>query len=140
MARMTDGQAQFVLRRLIENGTVSSMDVSMVAAAIQDEISSLEEQLELLRQASGGAGRSRAAAGRRRASAPDSAGDGRKKGASRKRRRKQTLTPERRARLRLQGQYLALMRRTSKSRRAEYKKLFRDKGLEAAIKAMESAR
>ena len=139
MARMTDGQAQFVLRRLIENGTVSSKDVSMVAAAIQEEISSLEEQLELLRQASGGDGRSRAAAGRRRASAPDSAGDGRKK-ASRKRRRKQTLTPERRARLRLQGQYLALMRRTSKSRRAEYKKLFRDKGLEAAIKAMESAR
>ena len=123
MARMTDGQAQFVLRRLIENGTVSSKDVSMVAAAIQDEISSLEEQLELLRQASGGAGRSRAAAGRRRASAPACDGASGTHPSFFRRQPSQEL-----------------MRRTSKSRRAEYKKLFRDKGLEAAIKAMESAR
>ena len=111
--RMTDGQAQYVLRRLIENGTVNSKDVSAVAAQIQNEIESLEEQLQMLRQASGGVARLSAGVGRPRSRSAEGA-DGRSK-PTRRRRRKQTLTPERRAKLKLQGHYLALMRRTPKN-------------------------
>lgn len=132
---MTNAQSQFVLRRLIENGTVTSRDVSAVASQIQNEIDSLQDQLTALREASGDGTPMRARRGRPRKT--EGAGEttqGRKKG-----RRKQTLTPERRATLRLQGRYLALMRRTPKTKRARYKKLFKSQGLPAALKALEAA-
>ena len=137
MARMTEGQANNVLRRLIANGTVTSKDVSAVVAQIENEIESLEGQLALLREASGGVVRS--ASGRSRQRSEEVQDDEVRGKRRRKRRRKQNLSPERRAKLRLQGHYLALMRRTPKSKRSQYKKMNKDQGIEAAIKAMEAA-
>lgn len=135
---LADGQAQYVLQRLIENGTVNSKDVSAVAAQIEDEIESLEQQLRMLRQTSRGLGHLSTGASRPR---PRSAENGSRKDTtrSRRRRRKLHLSPERRVKLQLQGHYLALMRQTPKSQREHYKKLFRKDGVQAAIVAMESA-
>jgi hypothetical protein len=137
MARMTEGQANNVLRRLIENGMVNSKDVSAIAAQIQNEIESLEEQRAVLRQTSGGIVRSPRSRTRQR---PAKRGaEGERDTRRRKRRRKQNLTPERRAKLQLQGHYLALMRRMPKTKRSHYKKLFKDEGVQAAIMAMDAA-
>jgi hypothetical protein len=135
---MADGQAEFVLRRLMENGAVNSKDVSAVVAQVENEIESLEERLRMLRQTSRGLQRLSTDARRPR---PRSGENGSPKNISpsRRRRRKLNLSPERRVNLQLQGHYLSLMRRMPKGQRDHYKKLFRKDGLQAAIVAMESA-
>ena len=57
----------------------------------------------------------------------------------RRRKRRQNLSPERIATLKLQGQYLAMMRKLSKRQRAQYKKLFRGQGLIATVNALHLA-
>jgi hypothetical protein len=134
---LTQGQAMYVLTRLVEDRRVSQTDVGRYVRDMDQEINTLEERLRELRSAQSGAA---AKAGRRGRTAADEAqangtDTSRRRTGGRKRRR-QNLTPERIATLKLQGQYLAMMRRLSQRQRAQYKKLFREKGLEATVKAL----
>lgn len=56
-----------------------------------------------------------------------------------KRRRRAKITPEQLASRQLQGRYLGLIRQIPASRRAQYQKIAKDSGREAAINAMKSA-
>jgi hypothetical protein len=56
-----------------------------------------------------------------------------------KRRRRTRITPEQLASRQLQGRYLGLIRQVPASRRAQYQKIAKDSGREAAINAMKSA-
>jgi hypothetical protein len=56
-----------------------------------------------------------------------------------KRRRRARITPEQLASRQLQGRYLGLIRQIPASRRAQYQKIAKDSGREAAINAMKSA-
>lgn len=56
-----------------------------------------------------------------------------------KRRRRARITPEQLASRQLQGRYLGLIRQIPASRRAQYQKIAKDQGREAAINAMKSA-
>lgn len=138
MSLISAGQAQYVVRRLLEERRISAKDVSRYAGEMQREIATLEDRLRLLREAAaetpGGRGSGTRA---RRGSAASTAAPQRK--GRRKRRRKQNLSPERRAALKLQGQYLALIRRIPARKRPQYKKLLETKGKDAAIKAMQQA-
>jgi len=56
-----------------------------------------------------------------------------------KRRRRARITPEQLASRQLQGRYLGLIRQIPASRRAQYQKIAKESGREAAINAMKSA-
>lgn len=56
-----------------------------------------------------------------------------------KRRRRARITPEQLASRQLQGRYLGLIRQIPASKRAQYQKIAKDSGREAAINAMKSA-
>lgn len=135
---VTAGQAQYVLRRLIEERRINQKDVARYTGDMQREIAALEERLRLLREAADEAPRTR---GPRRQDngAPAETAERTPRGQRRRRRRKQNLSPERRAALKLQGQYLALIRRVPARKRPQYKKLLETKGKDAAIKAMQQA-
>jgi hypothetical protein len=139
---ITGGQAQYVLKRLMEERRVTAKDVNRYAAEMRREIAALEERLRLLREAARVApgGRGRGTHGARQKAGTDDTSETRPRAiARRKRRRKLNLSAERRAALKLQGQYLALIRRVSARRRAEFKRLFQEKGPEAALKALREA-
>jgi len=109
--------AQAILQQLINEGRVSAADVTRCR-----EIQQLEQRLAALRGGTAGArrrGRPPAFAGRR-ISAASSA-----------------LTPQQRASRQLQGRYLALVRQIPASRRARFGQIAKDKGREAAIRAMQ---
>ncbi|HSP16324.1 MAG TPA: hypothetical protein VLV78_16370 [Thermoanaerobaculia bacterium] len=98
------------------------------------EIGELEQRLRSLKEATGSVIRSAIAAitpGRRRGRPPATAGGA-------KRRRRAAITPEQVASRKLQGRYLGLIRQIPASRRAQYQKIAKDKGREAAIKEMQS--
>lgn len=56
-----------------------------------------------------------------------------------KRRRRARITPEQLASRQLQGRYLGLIRQIPANRRAQYQKIAKDQGREAAINAMKSS-
>lgn len=56
-----------------------------------------------------------------------------------KRRRRARITPEQLASRQLQGRYLGLIRQIPANKRAQYQKIAKDSGREAAINAMKSA-
>lgn len=136
---VSGAQAQYVLRRLVEDRRISAKDVTRYVGEMQQEIRALEERLRLLREAVrpalGGSGGTPV----RRAARTTDGGAARPRRKGRRKRRHQTLSPERLAALKLQGQYLALIRRVPKSRRGQYKKLFAEKGPQAALKALRQA-
>jgi hypothetical protein len=70
------------------------------------------------------------------ASAPAEGGTGGKK---RGRKARAAITPEQLASRQLQGRYLALVRRFPEAKRAQYAKIAKDKGREAAIREMQDA-
>ncbi|MGN6186172.1 MAG: hypothetical protein ACTHQM_21275 [Thermoanaerobaculia bacterium] len=86
-----------------------------------------------------GAKAAKAAAPARPAAASQSAPAAGAKGGG-KRSRKSPLTAEQLASRQLQGRYLALVRQFPEKKRAEYAKLAKEKGREAAIKEMQDAR
>jgi hypothetical protein len=137
LPQLTEGQAMYVVTRLIENGRLRPADVSRFMKDMAEEIELLEQRLRLLRDAQPPVRRGR----RGRAVLNDGADDARTKPAKQRhrKRRHQNLSPERRAKLKLQGQYLALMRPLSQRKRSQYKKLFREKGLEATVQALREA-
>ena len=141
--KFTPGQASYVLERLIGDRRVSWSDVQRYMNDIGREIGALEQRLKSLRDATGGAIRGAIQAltpgrpGRRRRGRPP--GSGAAEGATKRRRRRTRVTAEQKASQQLQGRYLGLIREIPASRRAQYQKIAKDKGREAAIKELRSA-
>ena len=108
---------------------------------IQREIGKLEERLRSLRSAASssdgeapvrrGPGRPPRAAA---AAAPAAAARGK-----RGRKRSRALSAEQRASRQLQGRYLGLIRQIPATRRAQYTKIAKERGREAAIREMQSS-
>jgi hypothetical protein len=136
-AELTEGQAMYVLTRLVEDRRVSQSEVGRYVKEMEEEINTLEDRLRRLRSAQSGNPVRRP--GRPARTVPDDASaeeaPSTRRG-KRRRRRRQKLSPERVARLRLQGHYLAMMRRLPERKRAQYKKMFREEGLEATVAAL----
>lgn len=163
---LSPGQAAYVLDRLISERRVSPGEVNRYVADMSREITDLEQKLARLRAAHGGASAGSAAP----AAAPARRGPGRPPGSGRKRgrpgrppgrpaaaapqaaaaapaaakgakkRRKASITAEQLASRQLQGRYLALVRQFPEKKRAEYAKIAKERGREAAIKEMQDAR
>lgn len=130
----------FVLTRLVEDRRVSQTEVGRYVTEMEKEISTLEDRLRRLRQAQSGA--PKGATLRRQPAAEEAPGEeatSRRRG-KRHRKRRQNLSPERIAKLKLQGYYLGMMRKLPKRERAEYKKMFREQGLEATVLALGTPR
>jgi hypothetical protein len=122
------GQAQYVVRRILAERKVPVSVVRQYLEELDSEIATLEQQLELLRAASG-EGTSRRGSGPRPGGGVGSNG----------RRRRRNLSPARRESLRLQGHYLALIRQIPARKRAQYKAIVEKSGKEAAIAALRRA-
>lgn len=136
--QLTAGQASFVLERLISNRRVSAGEINRYLGEMQKEIASLEQRLQSLRTASSGA----ASPARRPGRPPrvrSSAGSAASPAKARGRKRSKVLTPEQRASRQLQGRYLALVRQIPANKRAGFSRMTKEKGREAAIKAMTEA-
>ena len=139
--QLSPGHASYVLDRLIADRRVSASDVHRYAGDIEREINELERKLQQLRSAGGGGG---AIAPRRRGRPPGrpagstavapAAGAGR-----RRRRRGSAITAEQSASRQLQGKYLSLIRQIPASRRAQYSRIAKEKGREAAIRELQAA-
>jgi hypothetical protein len=110
--------AQEILQQLISEGRISAQDVDRAR-----RISDLERQLAALR---GGGG------ARRRGRPPGAGARGQSTASS------SVLTSEQRASRQLQGRYLALVRRIPADKRARFGQIAKEKGREAAIRAMQS--
>ena len=110
--------AHAILQQLINEGRVSAADVTRCR-----EIQQLEQRLAALRGGTGGMrrrGRPPATAGRRPSAALSA------------------LSPQQRASRQLQGRYLALVRQIPASKRARFGQMVKQKGREAAIRAMQA--
>lgn len=108
---------------MVGDRRVSAADVNRYAADMQREISALEERLQSLRSAVSASSAMLPA----------------RRGPGRPRRRARTLTPEQRASRQLQGRYLGLIRQIPANRRAQYAKIVKERGREAAIKEIKGA-
>jgi hypothetical protein len=165
--QLSSGQAAYVLERLIADRRVTRTDVSQYVSEMSREITALEERLKRLREASGGviaaatAGVAAVAAvvrrrRRRRTGRPPGRPPGRPGrppgrppgssskaaaagGKKRGRKRSAAITAEQLASRQLQGRYLALVRQFPATRRAQFAKVAKEKGREAAIKEMQNS-
>jgi hypothetical protein len=113
MVQLTPGKALFVIERLIADKKVTRARVEKIAGQVDQEISTLERRLAMLRggEAVGVATQSKGAQKR-----PTSAATA----ASR----------------RLQGQYLGLIRQIPASQRGKFKKVAATKGREQAVRML----
>ncbi len=162
---LSAGQSAYVLDRLLSERRVSPGDVNRIISEMGQEISDLESKLQRLREALGGASASPAAPARRGPGRPP--GSGRKPGrpgrppgrrgrppasaaataapaasepaGKRGRKRRSAITPEQLASRQLQGRYLALVRQFPATRRAQYARVAKEKGREAAIRDMQDS-
>jgi hypothetical protein len=159
---LSAGQAAYVLERMLRERRVTQTDINGYLAEMGREISELEAKLQRLREAHGGAiaatvagvataagaaavvrrvrGRRRGRPGRPPAAAAQGATPtaAASKAAPRGRKRS-AITKEQLASRQLQGRYLALVRRFGENKRAQYAKIAKDRGREAAIKEMQDA-
>ena len=110
--------AQDILQQLINEGRISAQDVDRCR-----RITDLERELAALR----GGGN-----GPRRRGRPPGSGNRAPAASS------SALTSEQRASRQLQGRYLALVRRIPAGKRARFGQIAKEKGREAAIRAMQS--
>jgi uncharacterized protein YdbL (DUF1318 family) len=148
------------LDRLIADRRISAGEVSRYVSDMHREISDLESRLQMLRTHAGSAPSAAPSAPRRGRPPGRPPGSGKRRGrppgsgkkaaaaatmegapsaAPAKRRRRAKITPEQLASRQLQGRYLGLIRQIPASRRAQYQKIAKDSGREAAINAMKSA-
>jgi hypothetical protein len=125
---LTGPQARYVLNSLLADRRITERDVRNHLNNLHSEIASLESRLELLRDTSVHTGKARRSAGRSNGiPAPTGA----------PKRRRVNLSPERRAALKKQGLYLALMRQIPKTKRAAFKAMFRKSGMDPTLAAMQ---
>lgn len=120
-------QANYVLRVLVDQKKISYNDIVSAKAQMNREIQELEATLRELKGIAGNGGR------RRTRTQPTGAA------AARKSRRKKAATPEQKKARRIQGQYLGLLIRLPKNKRAPFQKIAREKGAEAAIAELRKA-
>jgi hypothetical protein len=155
---LSSGQAAYVLDRLIRERRISPGEVNRYVSEMSREISDLEARLARLKEAHGGSGAAAPAAPARRGPGrPPGRPPGRRPGrpgrppaaaaaaapakaGGRKRRRKSAITAEQLASRQLQGRYLALVRQFPEKKRAEFAKVAKERGREAAIEEMQTAR
>jgi hypothetical protein len=136
---LSHGQAHYVLGRLLGDRRVSTADIRRYVDEMHREIVKLEERLHSLRSAAGSAIASAVQKIRRGPGRPPGSGTPAQPAkAATARRRRSALTAEQRASRQLQGRYLGLIRQIPANRRAQYKKIVKERGREAAIKEMES--
>ena len=122
---LTAGQARFILERLIDERVVTAADVRRLLGEMWNEMSAVEKRLAELRAAAESVRQPVRAA---------------RKATSRVRKAiRKVISPERRESMRLQGRYLALLRKTAKGDRAKFRKLAKNEGRAEAIAAMEKA-
>ena len=134
---LTAGQAHYVVDRLLRDRRLSRNDLRRYLGEMQREIAALEEQLGRLRDAAGATGGQATKARRADRAAGTRAGTTRTR--KKRKRRQQNLSPERRQELRLQGHYMALMGRLSARKRPAFKRMRKEKGTDAAIRALRAA-
>ncbi len=134
--QLTPGQASYVLDRLIGDRRVSKGEISRYMSEMESEIGFLEKRLQALKEAAGNV--VAMVTPRRRGRPPASAAAG-VTAPARRRRRTKAITAEQKASRVLQGRYLGLIRQIPASKRAQYQRLAKEKGREAAIKEMGSA-
>lgn len=125
---------------MVNDRRVSAAEVHRYVGDMHREISDLEQRLQSLRSAAGAASSSSAPA-RRGPGRPPGSGAKQAAGSTgrRRRRRSTSLTPEQRASRQLQGRYLGLIRQIPATRRAQYAKIAKERGREAAIKEMQGS-
>ena len=111
--------AQEILQQLIREGRISAQDVDRCR-----RIGDLERQLAALRGNGGGRRRGRPPGTGTRSQSSSSSSS--------------SLTSDQRASRQLQGRYLALVRRIPAGKRARFGQIAKEKGREAAIRAMQS--
>ena len=142
--QLTPGQASYVLERLVTDRRVTRTEIARYMSEMQNEIGFLEKRLQALRDAAGSVADSVVAmvTPKRRGRPPaavkadkvvaEIAGPAR-------RRRSAAITAEQKASRQLQGRYLGLIRQIPASRRAQYQRIAKDRGRDAAIKEMLTA-
>jgi hypothetical protein len=156
---LSAGQSAYVLERLIAERRVSTGDVNRIISEMGREISDLEQKLQRLREAHGGAPAAAPTPARRGPGRPPGSGTGRRrgrppasataaaaaapatpaKGGAKRRKRRGPITAEQLASRQLQGRYLALVRQFAATRRPQYAKIAKERGREAAIREMQSS-
>lgn len=142
---LTPHQAAFVVERALAERKLSSADVKRYVGQMHEEISTIEKRLVELRDAIVqpvkralhlGSPVTRRAGGDPPFPKRKAGGDPPfpKKAAKRK-----PISAERRASMKLQGEYLGLLARLPKSQRSKYQKIAREEGRDKAIAAMKKA-
>jgi hypothetical protein len=122
------GQANFLLTRAVAEGKIRTNDITRYQHEMKTEINDLETRLNGLREAVGVTS----------ATEVKTKGNGHAKMAEPVTRRRHRITPEQLASRQLQGRYLGLIRQIPATKRGKFQKLAKDKGREAAIKALHS--
>jgi hypothetical protein len=153
---LSPGQASYVVERLLAERRVSPGEVNRYLSEMEREIGDLERRLQNLRDAQGGSSSNRGSSSQPQRRGPGrpprSAAQGGNEfarggssqsqqgstgGAPKARRQKTAITPEQLASRQLQGRYLALIRQIPAARRAQYQRVAKEQGREAAIVEMQ---
>lgn len=131
---MTPNQALYVLESALAEKKITKADIRRYLSKLATEIRDLEQRISILRSHSVGTSQT---------FEKDGAFETRTDSRTRTRRlplektkSPKRVSPERRASMKLQGQYLALIAKVAKKDRAKFKKLAKTEGREKAIAAM----
>lgn len=114
---LTADQARYILEKLIDEGTVSAVDIRRHLAGMWQEMSFLEKRIAELRGVAGSVHPVR-----------------RVKAAARRVRR--AVSPAQRKSFAMQGQYIGLLRQIPEGDRRTFQDLAKEKGRQAAIAAL----
>lgn len=124
---LTPDQAHYVLAQAVADRKLSYNDIVSYLARIKEDVRALEARLDNLRALTGNGIVSHA---------KRLAHDVGPKAVRSERRRAKRITPAHRASMKLQGQYLGLLRQLPDARKVQIKKLAQEKGREVAISMM----
>jgi predicted nucleic acid-binding Zn-ribbon protein len=127
---LSPSKAGYVLERALADRKLSQADVNRYVANMTDEIRELEERLASLRDAIVEPVKRFAHKVEEKVLGGDTPA------VTKTRRKQRAVSPEVAATRRLQGQYMSLLSRIPKSKRAFYQKIAKAKGREEAIAAM----
>ena len=145
VSEITPGQAHYIVERLRKAGHLTGVHVRGYLADLAREIADIEHRLRHLREVKAASDEGRpirrraSSAGESRPAAEPRTRNARAAGGSPKTKRKFTVTAKVLASRELQGRYLPLLNKFTGRRRAEYARIAKERGREAAIAAMEAA-
>jgi hypothetical protein len=134
-AAFTPNEARFILEQMVRDGRVSRADLDVYRQRMREEAHGLLERLRALGWNETASAAASAVVGAAVVAAAPVAARGVQKAVKRARK----MTAEQAAGMKLQGQYLSRVRRFPATRRAEFAKIAKTEGREAAIKAMDAA-